>query len=119
MVGTIRAAIADVTKTFVDACQPSDPFQDPHTQDLYPDISAQLSFYHSNDPPLNRQEIMPPIVFRRILAAALEGSAHDQTTAYLLLYAVFFALRSCEYFKTPGVPRNGRRPSRWGASPSA
>ena len=101
MVSTVRTAIADVCKTFVDARQPTNPFHDPCTRKLYPDIAAQLSSYRSNDPPPHRQEAMPSIVFRRILTAALSGSAHDMAVAYLLLGAVFFALRSCEYSQTP------------------
>ena len=101
MVGTVRTAISDVTATFVESRRTSDPFHDPRTRELHPDIAAQLSTYRKNDPPTNRQEAMPPIVFRRILAAALKGSKHDMAVAYLLLGAVFFALRSCEYSKTP------------------
>ena len=98
MVGTVRTAITDVCKTFINTRQPSDPFHNPRTRKLYPDIAAQLSSYRSNDPPPHRQEAMPPIVFRRILTAALSGSAHAMTVAYLLLGAVFFALCSCEYY---------------------
>ena len=43
MVSTVRTVIADVCKTFVDARQPTDPFHDPRTRELHPDIAAQLS----------------------------------------------------------------------------
>ena len=60
MVGTVKAAIADVTKIFIDDRQPTDPFHDPKTRELYPDVGAQLSYYHSNDPPTHHQEAMSP-----------------------------------------------------------
>ena len=103
MAGTVKAAITDVTKTFVDDRQPTDPFHDPKTRELYPDVSAKLSYYRSNDPTTNRKEVMLPLVFWKIYKAAFFGSAHDQATAFLLIKAIFFALRSYEYSQTPQV----------------
>ena len=101
LVGTVKAAIGDVSKTFLDHRQPSDPFHDPITKHYYPDVRDQLKDYKRHDPPTKRQEALPPIVFRRIHSSAASGSSHDLAVAFLLIGAVFFALRSCEYSKTP------------------
>ena len=96
LVGTVKAAIGDVSKTFLDHNQPCDPFHDPLTKHYHPDVRDQLKDYKRHDPPTKRQEDMPPIVFRQIYVSASKGSRHDLAVAYLLIGAVFFALRSCE-----------------------
>ena len=85
IVGTVKATITDVTRTFVNDRYPTDPFRDPKTCDLHPNVSAQPSYYRSKDSPTHYQEAMSPLVFRKIYNAAFFGSAHDQATAFLLI----------------------------------
>ena len=85
IVGTVKATITDVMRTFVNDRYPTDPFHDSKTRDLHPNVSAQPSYYRSNDSLTHRQEAIPPLVFRKIYNAAFFGSAHDQATAFLLI----------------------------------
>ena len=62
-------------------------------------IKRQLSSYKSNDGPVHHQKAIPPEVYRWLLRHA--QTAREKARAHLLCGALFFAMRSCEYTKTP------------------
>ncbi len=62
-------------------------------------LSRQLNKYEGDDPPVKKEAPLSLEVFTRV--ARMRFSHADRATSELICGALFFAMRSCEYLKTP------------------
>jgi hypothetical protein len=69
-------------------------------------LQEQLRGYKNQDGETKKQKALPMIVLRKMWELA--NSAKDKAIAWLLIGALFFAMRSCEYLKTSALESSKR-----------
>ena len=99
--GSVRAALDAVAQTFR-TNQLSSPIHDASGR-LNFVLGRQLKGYTNADPSTKPQKALPPSVLRQI--ASSTPTPLDEAVAQLTVGAFFFAMRSCEYSKVPGLRR--------------
>ena len=101
---TVRDTVGSVRTTFrINNLE--DPGADGSgNQSLF--IARQLKKYQDEDPGSEGQKALPLQVFRRMINNRI--TSRDEFLGHLLVGALFFAMRSCEYSKVNGLPRKTR-----------
>ena len=69
-------------------------------------MTEQMRAYRNQDGKKKKQNALPMIVLQQMLEIA--NSPWEHTAAWLLIGAIFFAMRSCEYLDTK-IPEKDRR----------
>lgn len=97
--GTVRKTIGQVAQAFRDHDEP-DPRLDTDLK-LHTHLEKIFTGMQSQDPPEQQQKAIPPAVLLFIFEKGKQ-SPFLCIIANLLIAALFFACRSCEYLKTSG-----------------
>ena len=95
--GTVNSTTAYVAQVFR-SINREDPRLDSSGQICYL-LKEQLKGYKNLDGPKKKQKALPMLVLRKMLSIA--NNHQDEAMAWLLIRAIFFAMRSCEYLETP------------------
>jgi hypothetical protein len=108
--GTLRTAASHLAAAFRDHFQCS-PFHIPNGTQLLPSLRALLRAYDNVDPAPNRQKAATPKLFRCLWKFSCTRKARAniyEHTVDLVIGAYFFAMRPCEFVKTPRPGRTKR-----------
>ena len=104
--GTLRQATGDVAATFRSNFLRISPMHVEGSSHLFPSIRALLKASDNVDPPSRRQKAITPKLLRAMFTLAGAGleTTKDTTMSVvseLAIIAYFYAMRSCEFTKTP------------------
>ena len=102
--GTVRSAAGHLASSFRDNLQQS-PFHIAGSSHLRPSIKALLRAFKNVDPPEKRQKAVTPLLLRKLYASGRSKDDPHAVVADLVIGAFFFAMRSCEFSKTPRAGR--------------
>ena len=94
--GTVQSTISYVAQAFGANNRP-DPRLDSDGKTCFL-LNEQFRAYRNQDGSKKKQKALPMAVLRKVLQ--LSESNWQKATAWLLIGAIFFAMRSCEYLET-------------------
>jgi hypothetical protein len=102
---TVRDAASNLASAFRSNFLQS-PFHIEGSSQLLPTVRTLLKAFVNTDPPPNRQKAITPKLLKQLFKLLTHDTNSSRPPAYahtadLVLGAYFYAMRSCEYTKTP------------------